>query len=52
MVKQLNEDHDNQITDGFSKLIARIFDPSEAFEQTNEVDHCKYCDFKGLCNRL
>ena len=52
MVKQLNEDHDNQITDGFSKLIARIFDPSEAFEQTDEVDRCKYCDFKGLCNRL
>ncbi|MDD5571310.1 MAG: PD-(D/E)XK nuclease family protein [Bacteroidales bacterium] len=32
-------------------LLSQIFDPEIPFTQTEEEDNCKYCDFKGICNR-
>lgn len=32
-------------------LIEKIFNENIAFTQTSRLDICKYCDFKGICNR-
>lgn len=33
----------------FVSLLAEIFDASNPFTQTEEVDNCNYCAFKGIC---
>ncbi|MFA6924789.1 MAG: PD-(D/E)XK nuclease family protein [Bacteroidales bacterium] len=32
-------------------LATQIFDSEISFKQTEKADNCKYCDFKGICNR-
>jgi hypothetical protein len=32
-------------------LLEQLFDPEQPFTQTTETKNCKYCDFKGICNR-
>lgn len=32
-------------------LLAEIFNPAQTFEQT-EIKHCKFCNFKQICNRI
>jgi len=32
-------------------IILRLFDVGEPFEQTTDIDSCKYCTFKSICNR-
>jgi len=32
-------------------ILADIYNPEIAFSQTEEIDNCKYCSFKGICNR-
>jgi CRISPR/Cas system-associated exonuclease Cas4 (RecB family) len=34
-----------------TRLLEEIFDPSVPFEQTSVTERCKYCDFRGICNR-
>ncbi len=34
-----------------NNLFARIFDPSEPFRQTPDVNDCKYCPFLSICGR-
>jgi hypothetical protein len=34
------------------KLIEEIFNSDIPFSQTNEINNCRNCDFKGICNRL
>jgi hypothetical protein len=31
--------------------LEELFDYSTAFKQTEDVDTCKYCDFKKICRR-
>ena len=31
------------------QLLNEIFDPNVAFTQTSVDDHCRYCDYKGIC---
>ena len=33
------------------KIIQRLFDPSEPFRKTDQIETCQYCDFKGICGR-
>ena len=33
------------------QLVEEIFDPSQSFEQTDDVKQCQYCKYKGICNR-
>lgn len=32
-------------------LMSEILDPDTPFNQTNDEDRCKYCDYKEMCNR-
>jgi hypothetical protein len=32
-------------------LFSSILDKETAFSQTEEVENCKYCDYKAICNR-
>ena len=32
-------------------LLAEIFDPAQTFDQTEELQKCGYCQFRGLCHR-
>lgn len=36
---------------GLSLLLQELFDPAIAFDQTMDVDKCKYCAFKEMCGR-
>lgn len=52
-VKQPGEaDAYEQIKTGFTELIEKMFNEELAFEQTEDPDRCKYCNFTGLCNRV
>jgi ATP-dependent helicase/nuclease subunit B len=33
------------------QLLSDIFNPDMLFTQTNEIENCEYCSFKGICNR-
>ena len=33
------------------QIFSSIYDASIPFEQTREIDNCKYCPFKSVCNR-
>jgi RecB family exonuclease len=33
------------------QIIQRLFDPSEPFRKTDQIETCQYCDFKGICGR-
>ena len=51
-VKQPGEaDAYEQIKSGFTELIEKMFNEELAFEQTEDHNRCKYCNFTGLCNR-
>lgn len=32
-------------------ILSEIFDPATVFSQTPDSDNCKFCAFKGICNR-
>jgi hypothetical protein len=33
------------------KILEEIFNPAEVFDQTLEVETCKYCPYKNICYR-
>jgi ATP-dependent helicase/nuclease subunit B len=33
------------------ELIERITDPAKPFDQTEDEERCKFCDYKDICNR-
>lgn len=35
----------------FRSLVSSIFNPAIPFTQTPHLDHCKYCQFKNICQR-
>lgn len=37
--------------DHLKEMLNELFDPSISFEQTKNLDNCKYCDYKSLCYR-
>ena len=32
-------------------LLEDLFDPEVAFNQTDNVDTCRFCEFQGICYR-
>jgi len=42
-ILQLFEEH-------LLQIFASILDVQKAFTQTDEAEHCKYCDYKEICN--
>jgi hypothetical protein len=32
-------------------LLSEIFNPEIEFKQTDDLNNCEYCAFKGICNR-
>lgn len=34
-----------------SKLVSEIFDINKEFSQTDNIENCEFCSFKGICNR-
>lgn len=36
---------------GLSSLLSELFDPAVPFDQTADVDKCRYCAFKEMCGR-
>ncbi|MCF8346261.1 MAG: PD-(D/E)XK nuclease family protein, partial [Bacteroidales bacterium] len=52
--KQLLEDYSEvagEFEERLTDLLAEIFDPAVPFGQTAISEHCKYCDFKKICDR-
>ncbi len=39
------------LKDMFTALLQRLFSPLYSFEQTEDLNTCKYCKFKTMCNR-
>jgi ATP-dependent helicase/nuclease subunit B len=33
------------------EFVASIFNRDKVFTQTNDLEKCKYCDYRGICNR-
>lgn len=48
---QLNEQVLSEFEDQLQQLLSTIFDKEQPFKQTDELDNCLYCSFKGICNR-
>ncbi|RYC69345.1 MULTISPECIES: PD-(D/E)XK nuclease family protein [Spirosoma] len=49
-----NDDPEQYIQDSenlLRQLIQRMFDPSEPFRKTDQLETCQYCDYKGICGR-
>ena len=47
----LQPQHLAEVEKALHQLISEILDPSQDFIQTQDVDKCKYCNFKVLCGR-
>lgn len=41
----------NKFEEQLKNILSEIFDPETEFSQTPDRDNCKYCTFKGICNR-
>ncbi len=46
----INTEGLNEFENILKKIICEIFNTSHPFEQTNNIDNCKYCPFKSICN--
>ena len=44
-------EHLKQFSELLKSLLDNILDPNTPFCQTDNWDHCKYCDFRELCER-
>lgn len=40
-----------EFTEMFNELIEEIFSPEIPFYQTKNNENCKWCAFKGICNK-
>jgi hypothetical protein len=40
---------ENDFSQGLSKILSEIFDPSIPFSQTTDIDKCKNCPYNGIC---
>ena len=48
---ELNTSVLNEFEIQLKQILTDIFNPEIVFEQTSEIERCKYCAFKGICNR-
>lgn len=50
LITDFNE-HLEEFTSHLDSLLTEIYNPEIPFVQTEVQDRCKYCDFKGICER-
>lgn len=43
--------YEAEFTENLQQVISEIFSPDTSFCKTDNLEYCKYCDFKQLCNR-
>lgn len=49
----LNKDEFIQKTEEFfSEIVNELLNPEISFKQVSDINTCKYCDFKGICNSV
>lgn len=48
---ELNATVLNEFEQQLKVVLSDIFNPEIPFSQTTEIENCKYCSFKGICNR-
>lgn len=48
---ELDENDILEVTEGLKNTLDILFNKDIPFEQTQILDNCRYCDFKGICNR-
>ena len=41
----------NEFEEQLKLLLSEIFNPEIEFKQTDNLNNCEYCTFKGICNR-
>lgn len=41
----------NMFEEQLKNILSEIFDPETEFSQTIDIDNCKFCAFKGICDR-
>ncbi len=44
-------DYAEEFNEHLGAILSEIYDTGVPFVQTEVVDHCKYCDFKEICDR-
>ena len=42
---------DEEFTERLVHLLEDLFDRKNPFQQTGETDHCRICEFRGICHR-
>lgn len=47
----LSTDILDKLEEALKRVLAELIDPTTRFEQTSDVGHCRYCDFKHICKR-
>ncbi|MBK7888189.1 MAG: PD-(D/E)XK nuclease family protein [Bacteroidetes bacterium] len=48
---EIEEETMQQFIDGLKNLLSQLFNPEIPFSQTSDLKRCRYCDYKGLCQR-
>ncbi|WP_200979713.1 PD-(D/E)XK nuclease family protein [Echinicola sp. 20G] len=44
-------DHKEEFEENLKKLLGEIFDQTVPFDQTDDLEKCKYCPYKEICGR-
>lgn len=42
----------NDFETALTSLLTKLFDPAIPFTQTEEIENCRFCPFRELCNRV
>lgn len=50
-IDKLNTDNLNDFENQLTHLLEDIMNPEMEFKQTTDIENCKYCSFKTICNR-
>ena len=48
---ELNTEVLNEFETQLKQMLSELFNPEINFTQTEEIENCEYCAFKGICNR-
>ncbi len=42
---------DEAFSENLDRLLSGLFDPATPFLQTGQEEHCRHCEFRGICHR-
>jgi hypothetical protein len=49
--EELSIDMLSEFEEQLKVILTDIFNPNSDFVQSDDLDTCEYCSFKGICNR-